>query len=381
MLAARAREAARKARDMVQRKGALDSSSLPGKLADCRERDPSKAELFIVEGDSAGGSAKQGRDSQYQAILPLRGKILNVEKARLDKMLSSEAIATLITALGCGVGEDKDIDKLRYHRIVIMTDADVDGSHIRTLLLTFFYRQYPEILKREIDGQTVHHLFIAQPPLFKVKKGKNERYLKNEQALEDFLLENATDDVKLVLQGRRARGRQAARAGQEGAALREVLAQIEKKCDQRIVDALVKASGLTKNDLKDDKATARALQRMQAILRSTMRRSWPTRVRAQEGRGARRLQDRVPDAVRRRAQEHRHRLRAASIRPSARSCSGSGSDFAPYAPPLRARAQGRQEQGRARARGARSARQAGRGARRHRAQGAADLAATRASAR
>jgi DNA gyrase subunit B len=262
VLAARAREAARKARDMVQRKGALDSSSLPGKLADCRERDPAKAELFIVEGDSAGGSAKQGRDSQYQAILPLRGKILNVEKARLDKMLSSEAIATLITALGCGVGEDKDFGKLRYHRIVIMTDADVDGSHIRTLLLTFFYRQYPELLRREVDGQTLHHVFIAQPPLFKIKKGKTERYLKNEQSLEDFLLENATDEIKLV----------AGNGEIEGAALRTlartalrysaVLAQIDKKCDARIVDALVKASGLTKNDLRDEKATAKALQRM-----------------------------------------------------------------------------------------------------------------------
>ncbi len=262
VLAARAREAARKARDMVQRKGALDASSLPGKLADCRERDPSKAELFIVEGDSAGGSAKQGRDSQYQAILPLRGKILNVEKARLDKMLSSDAIAMLITALGCGVGEDKDLSKLRYYRIVIMTDADVDGSHIRTLLLTFFYRQYPELLKRELDGQTLHHVFIAQPPLFKVKKGKTEKYLKNEQSLEDFLLENATDDVKLTFKGGELEGEKLRELAKKALRYAAVLTQIEKKCDQRIVDALVKASGLTKNDLKDDKATARALQRM-----------------------------------------------------------------------------------------------------------------------
>jgi DNA gyrase subunit B len=267
VLAARAREAARKAREMVQRKGALDSSSLPGKLADCRERDPSKAELFIVEGDSAGGSAKQGRDSQYQAILPLRGKILNVEKARLDKMLSSDAIATLITALGCGIGEDKDVNKLRYHRIVIMTDADVDGSHIRTLLLTFFYRQYPELLKREFEGQMVHHVFIAQPPLFKVKKGKNERYLKNEQSLEDFLLETATEDVKLVWKSGEIEGDKLRSVAKKALRYSEVLAQIEKKCDGRIVDALAKASGLTKNDLKDKKATATALTRIQGYLK------------------------------------------------------------------------------------------------------------------
>ncbi len=263
VMAARARDAARKAREMVQRKGALDGSALPGKLADCRERDPAKSELFIVEGDSAGGSAKQGRDSQFQAILPLRGKILNVERARLDKMLGSELIATLITALGCGIGEDKDVNKLRYHRIVIMTDADVDGSHIRTLLLTFFYRNYPELIRRELDGKVAHHVYIAQPPLFKVKRGKKELYLKNEAALEDYLLDTATDEVKLIAPKKTVEGAALRQLGKQALRFRSILAILDKRVDARLVDALL-STGITKDDLREQARTERAIARMRA---------------------------------------------------------------------------------------------------------------------
>ena len=258
VLSARARDAARKAREMVQRKGALDSSSLPGKLADCQERDPARSELYIVEGDSAGGSAKQGRNRKDQAILPLRGKILNVEKARLEKMLSSQEIVTLITALGCGVEKEKEIEKIRYHRIIIMTDADVDGSHIRTLLLTFFYRHFPEILERG-------YLYIAQPPLYRVKKGKKEIYLKNEQALEEFLLESASDNLTLrnPSGGDPIAGEQLRNFARLAGKYKRLIALVDRKCDARVVDAIVKSANLSKTDLRDQTVVAQALVHLQ----------------------------------------------------------------------------------------------------------------------
>ena len=281
---ARARAAARKARDLARRKGALSDFSLPGKLADCQERDPSKTELFIVEGESAGGTAKQGRSRETQAILPIRGKILNVERARLDKMLSNVEIQAIITAIGSGIGADFDVEKPRYHKVIIMTDADVDGSHIRTLLLTFFFRQMRPLVERG-------YLYVAQPPLFKVKKGKGERYIKDEASLEDYLLDLALAGVEVVASGSGgALPQERLRSLLDGASqYKRLLDRLAlRRLDERIIDAAVWSGVPQEADLADEAGlrehVAPAIeQRLGAVSADVLSVSWSTQPDPEHG--------------------------------------------------------------------------------------------------